>query len=394
MPACTIAGMLTLQESAKETDRFKRLVCRGFADEINKDVVDPILRTGADLVILRTPVAQAPNVQILSRTGVQPMIADTLVYYSCDLQQLKIAPLKNADLKFVRVEQGNRHTLTDLVGKAFADYSNHYTSNPLLDREDIRDGFVEWAQSFDGSEQGRLSWIAMKGETPVAFCNCAVTDGDFEGVLYGVHPEFAGHGIYGDLVSFTQEHALKEGFARMVVSTQIQNQAVQKAWVRRGFHLERSVYTVHLNLHLSEKWHYGIHREAVQWSRDDIAGMGKVSGDTNPVHFDDAAAKEAGFKGVIAHGILINGAISRVLGTKCPGSGAVYLSQTSNFLAPVYPGEKYELQVAVKHVDPRRKFATLSTSVRGSGGERVFTGVATVKVKDADALLRSASWTR
>lgn len=383
--------MINIQDSEKESGRFNRLVLRAFADEINKDVIEPILERKPDLVILRTPTSQIPAIHMLSRTGINPLIADTLVYYYCDLKKLKISPLKNADIKFVKVDKGNRQTLIDLVGTIFHDYCNHYSSNPFLDAKDIWDAFVDWGQSFDGSDPTKMSWIAMKGDKPVAFCNCAVVKDEFEGVLYGVHPDFAGHGIYGDLVSFTQQHALDQGFERMFVSTQIQNLTVQKAWVKRGFYLERSVYTVHLNLFLSEKWNYGTHKETIQWTAKDVSAIGQVTGDTNPLHFDDEVAKKAGFRSAIAHGVLINGAISRILGTKCPGIGTIYLSQTSQFQAPIYPGEKYQLELAIKHVDAKRNFATVSTNVRTPLGARVFTGQAMVKVGNVQRLLASAT---
>jgi 3-hydroxybutyryl-CoA dehydratase len=71
----------------------------------------------------------------------------------------------------------------------------------------------------------------------------------------------------------------------------------------------------------------------------DIQKFGEVSGDFNPVHFDEDYAKRTIFRGRIAHGLLSAGYISTVLGTKLPGAGAIFMSATIRFKAPVRIGD-------------------------------------------------------
>ncbi len=71
----------------------------------------------------------------------------------------------------------------------------------------------------------------------------------------------------------------------------------------------------------------------------DIALFGEASGDTNPVHFDEAYAKNTPFKRRIAHGMLTASYISTVLGMKMPGPGTIFLSLTARFKAPVHIGD-------------------------------------------------------
>src|SRR5512147_836967 len=71
----------------------------------------------------------------------------------------------------------------------------------------------------------------------------------------------------------------------------------------------------------------------------DIVLFAGVSGDTNPVHLDQTFAEKTPFKTRIAHGMLSAGFISTVLGTKLPGPGAIYMSQTLKFKAPVKIGD-------------------------------------------------------
>ena len=66
----------------------------------------------------------------------------------------------------------------------------------------------------------------------------------------------------------------------------------------------------------------------------DIVAYAGISGDTNPVHLDEAYASATRFGGRIAHGMLSASLISAVIGTRLPGPGAVYMSQSLRFRAP------------------------------------------------------------
>ena len=92
----------------------------------------------------------------------------------------------------------------------------------------------------------------------------------------------------------------------------------------------------------------------------DIVLFAGITGDTNPVHLDEEFAKPTMFKGRIAHGMLTAGFISAVFGTKLPGPGCIYLSQSLKFKAPVKIGDTVEARVTVGAVDPKGRvtFAT------------------------------------
>lgn len=95
----------------------------------------------------------------------------------------------------------------------------------------------------------------------------------------------------------------------------------------------------------------------------------KCSGDTNPVHLDEAYAKGTMFKERIAHGILVTGLISAVMGCDFPGEGAIYVSQTVNFLRPVKIGDEITAKVeAIEKIPGRQnkvKFRTYCINQRG-----------------------------
>jgi len=93
----------------------------------------------------------------------------------------------------------------------------------------------------------------------------------------------------------------------------------------------------------------------------DIEAFAAVTGDANPVHLDEAYAAATQFKGRIAHGMLSAGYISAVLGTRLPGPGAIYVSQTLNFRRPVRIGDEVTAEVKVSAIDAARGRVTFAT---------------------------------
>lgn len=103
----------------------------------------------------------------------------------------------------------------------------------------------------------------------------------------------------------------------------------------------------------------------------DILMFAGVSGDTNPVHLNEEFASGTPFKGRIAHGLLTASLISTVLGTKLPGPGCIYVSQTVKFLAPVRAGDTVRAVVTVTNVDLERRRVTFDTVCKVNGTDVV-----------------------
>ena len=82
----------------------------------------------------------------------------------------------------------------------------------------------------------------------------------------------------------------------------------------------------------------------------DILLFSAVSTDTNAVHLDEEFGKTTMFGGRIAHGMLSASLLSAVLGTRLPGPGVIYMSQSLRFRAPVRPGDTVRAKVTVKEV--------------------------------------------
>ncbi len=90
---------------------------------------------------------------------------------------------------------------------------------------------------------------------------------------------------------------------------------------------------------------------------EDIDAFAHISGDVNPVHLDEAYAATTPFKQRIAHGILTASYISAALGTKLPGPGCIYISQTLNFKAPVRIGAEVIATVKITDLIPEKRRA-------------------------------------
>lgn len=115
-------------------------------------------------------------------------------------------------------------------------------------------------------------------------------------------------------------------------------------------------------------------------SEADIVLFAGVSGDTNPVHIDEEYASQTMFKGRIAHGILTASLISAVLGTQLPGPGAIYVSQSLRFKAPVRAGDTVTAICEVDKIDLDKGRVTMACSCKVKG-KSVLDGEAVLMVQ-------------
>ncbi|MCD9029035.1 bifunctional enoyl-CoA hydratase/phosphate acetyltransferase [Luteimonas sp. BDR2-5] len=113
-------------------------------------------------------------------------------------------------------------------------------------------------------------------------------------------------------------------------------------------------------------------------TREDIQVFAALSGDVNPQHIDAEFAAASRFNGVIAHGMWGGALISALLGTRLPGPGTIYRSQSLRFLAPVRIGDRLRVGVTVTARDAATGRVTLACSCTNQHGETVIDGEAEV----------------
>jgi 3-hydroxybutyryl-CoA dehydratase len=111
----------------------------------------------------------------------------------------------------------------------------------------------------------------------------------------------------------------------------------------------------------------------------DLEAFAAVTGDENPVHLDEAFAATTPFGGRIAHGMLSAGYISAVIGTRLPGPGAIYVSQSLRFRRPVRIGDTVTARAEITAIDKARGRVSLKT-VCSVAGKTVVDGEAEIMV--------------
>ncbi|RLI54660.1 MAG: enoyl-CoA hydratase [Candidatus Thorarchaeota archaeon] len=117
-------------------------------------------------------------------------------------------------------------------------------------------------------------------------------------------------------------------------------------------------------------------------TESDIQTFGDLSGDYNPLHFDEKWASKTIFEGRIAHGLLTATFLSTAIGMKLPGPGAIYMSQSMKFLGPVRIGDTIVARVEIVSMNDKRRRVTLRTTCTNQNGEIVLDGEALVKIMD------------
>ena len=109
-----------------------------------------------------------------------------------------------------------------------------------------------------------------------------------------------------------------------------------------------------------------------------VRGFAELMGDRNPLHLDEAFALKTRFGRRIAHGMIAASQISAVMGNKLPGPGTIYLSQSLQFVAPLFLGDRVTTRVTVIGIKEGKPIATLETICANQRGEAVLKGEAVV----------------
>lgn len=113
-------------------------------------------------------------------------------------------------------------------------------------------------------------------------------------------------------------------------------------------------------------------------SEADVYLFAGVTGDLNPAHINEEYARKTFFKTRIAHGMLLAGFVSTVIGNKLPGPGTIYVKQELDFLAPAHMGDTITARVEIKEIVTEKNRAILRTTCVNQDGTTVLDGEALV----------------
>jgi 3-oxoacyl-[acyl-carrier protein] reductase len=115
-------------------------------------------------------------------------------------------------------------------------------------------------------------------------------------------------------------------------------------------------------------------------TEEDVRKFVEMTGDDNPLHVDRAYAETTSFKDIVVHGMLGASFISTVIGTKLPGRGALWVSQSMEFLLPARLGDLLTISVKVLKKHERDRLLELDTNIVNQNQQLILTGVGKVKV--------------
>ena len=120
--------------------------------------------------------------------------------------------------------------------------------------------------------------------------------------------------------------------------------------------------------------------------KSDIEKFVELTGDNNKIHTDEIYASKTTYKKPVVHGMLGASFISTVIGTKLPGDGALWYSQSLEFLHPVRIGDKLNIIAKVINKIDRTKTIELQTNIFNQSKQKVTTGIAKVKVLEPEKI--------
>ena len=111
---------------------------------------------------------------------------------------------------------------------------------------------------------------------------------------------------------------------------------------------------------------------------DDIVRFTEMTGDRNPLHYDEAVATASRFGGIIVQGGVTSGLLNAVVAEDLPGPGTVFLHVDWSFMAPVRPGDEITAEVEVLERRDDKPIGTIRTTITNQQGTTVLDGKAVV----------------
>jgi acyl dehydratase len=111
---------------------------------------------------------------------------------------------------------------------------------------------------------------------------------------------------------------------------------------------------------------------------EDIELFTELTGDRNPVHYDEELAARSRFGGIVVQGGVTSGLLNAVVAEDLPGPGSVFLNVNWNFRVAVRPGDELTARVEVTGVREDKPVSTLAMAITNQDGAVVLDGTAVV----------------
>ena len=127
--------------------------------------------------------------------------------------------------------------------------------------------------------------------------------------------------------------------------------------------------------HLAMKLEVGQKFEVTfKYNQEQVNTFIKITGDDNPIHYDEAYAANTIFKKPIIHGVLSASIFSKIFGTEFPGEGTIYISQNLIFLRPMYVEENYTATAELVEIVNGKHRGRFEVKVLNAAGKTTIEG--------------------
>lgn len=234
-----------MYHSAVDSNRFNFNIYRDVIEEISPALWQELFSKKVDVAILRLASKKQHELHLLDQLGIPFIVADTLVEYSIR-SNTKEVKLMNEHMNVYEPKDENDWKAVDMmVEKCFGAYSNHYYSNPYLDKTGNIEGYKEWVRAC--SKDNGVTFIVEHDGNKAGFFSLQFKDGIAHGAPGGIIPQYEGAGLYLDFHKILPSLIAKKGLKMLRTSTQVQNLTVQRQWTMSGWNFTSSALTLHLN---------------------------------------------------------------------------------------------------------------------------------------------------
>lgn len=125
-----------------------------------------------------------------------------------------------------------------------------------------------------------------------------------------------------------------------------------------------------------------VHRVYLKVDLDTVERFADLSGDRNPIHLDEEEARAYGYPKQLAHGAVLTMLLSKLIGMEIPGPGAVWMSQSVDWIRPVFVGDDIELEAVVETISKSVGVISLTVNATNQNGDVVMKGNAKVKLAE------------
>lgn len=242
-------------KSEVESKRFGLNVYRVTLCRITSETLDYFYRElkNADVVILRVPLSEIQNLTILRGVkNAEMFMADVQIYFNRQIEPLEqFDLLPNTSISFREGTKRDHPQIEAVIRESFSDYRSHYDANPLFDKKDIIDGYVEFAlTNVNEFERNSRCIVAVnENDDIVGFSAFGYSQEEktLNNGLIGISKKKRNLGIYRNLLRFKFNFASSIGAANLTVCTRADNYSVIRNWIRDGYLFNRTEITVHLN---------------------------------------------------------------------------------------------------------------------------------------------------